>query len=338
MGYITLCLKKGVQVAAMGAALTAGTMWLTGCSTGDDGNETEIGNNGGNGGNTGTETGDEYYGKPYTKNFGNGFNLYVAMGDNGSIRGSSEKQVATDTNHYLDKTQTYINGLINGFEQSLSNRPAAQNYFSKLTNGLKSNSYFHMNETYPGGQDLDLQVDRYATQYETYLVDMIKNLNTSSDGLNFEMAYRVLSNEAYKEGLGIAKTDSLQALEYQKQKEKVIADWNYYLPNSNINIQNAYQTNNFTAITNLLDQLIVQTTNNTNQRQNLNVTTSDFRKVVNLALTTDTLRGTHDHCATASVIQHNGCVMSTNFFGQIMYDAVEEKYAEEQNQAQGREY
>lgn len=213
MNRITLCLKKGLQIGMMGAALTAGTMLMTGCSTGD---------NGGNGGNTGTETGDDKnYATPYTKNIGNGFNLYVAMGDNGTLNG----QGAVGANYYLDKAGNHITGLTNEFETSLANRTASQNYFAPLTNGLKSNSYFRINESRPGGQDLDLQVNRYANQYNYIFTDIIKNLNTTEEKYAFNYLYQFLGNEAYHEGLGIAKTNSLSANDYKNQRDYWTQIW-----------------------------------------------------------------------------------------------------------------
>lgn len=327
MGYITLCLKKGVQVAAMGAALTAGTMWLTGCSTGDDGNETEIGDNGGNGGNTGTETGDDkYYGKPYTKNIGNGFNLYVAMGDNGSIFKGSEKQLVTDTNYYFDKAEDHIKGLTNEFETSLANRPAAQNYFSKLTNGLKSNTCFHLYDIRPGGQELDSQVNRYANQYNYIFTDIIKNLNITEEKYAFNYLYQFLGNEAYHEGLGIAKTNSLSANDYKNQRDYWTQVWQGTGLEAQTNVK--LDVNHLQQITGLANNLLQQAANNMGN----SITASDLRQVVNMSLTSYALRGTHDNAIKSK--QH-GCGMATNFFGQIMDNAAE---ASQTRQAQGREY
>ena len=46
--------------------------------------------------------------------------------------------------------ETYNKGLVNDFETSLANRPAAKNYFSNCTNELKANSYY-IDEIEPGG-------------------------------------------------------------------------------------------------------------------------------------------------------------------------------------------
>lgn len=158
--------------------------------------------------------------------------------------------------------ETYNKGLVNDFETSLANRPAAKNYFSNCTNALKSNRYYHINETNPGGLNFDNLIDCNNEQTAYIFADIIKNLPTVDERYAFRECYRILANEAYKEGLGTSRNGSNSYMtKYQKEKDSIklyinISQSYGYPSFQNIDLEQEYGANNFVNITNLLDSLI----------------------------------------------------------------------------------
>ena len=180
-----------------------------------------------------------------------GNNDYLQPGEN----------YVTEVNYYLNLAETYNKGLVNNFETSLVNRPAAKNYFSNCTNELKANSYY-IDEIKPGGYNFDflINVNNDATTY--IFADIIKNLPTVDERYAFRECYRILANEAYKEGLGTSRNGSNSYMtKYQKEKDSIklyinISQSYGYPSFQNIDLEQEYGANNFVNITNLLDSLI----------------------------------------------------------------------------------
>ena len=204
--------------------------------------------------------------------------------------------------------ETYNKGLVNDFETSLANRPAAQNYFYEYTNALKSNRYYHINEIKPGNCDFDSLINRNNRQSTYIFADIIKNLPTSDERRAFQNCYRILANEAYKEGLGTSRNGSNSYMtKYQKEKDSIVSSieggliYDGYQSFQNIDLEQEYGANNFANITNLLDSLIDTATTNMNQSASLGLNgeleSQDLRQIVNLTIANQALTALHDRTA-----------------------------------------
>ena len=235
--------------------------------------------------------------------------------------------------------ETYNKGLVNDFETSLANRPAAQNYFYEYTNALKSNRYYHINEIKPGNCDFDSLINRNNRQSTYIFADIIKNLPTSDERRAFRECYRILANEAYKEGLGTSRNGSNSYMtKYQKEKDSIVSSieggliYDGYQSFQNIDLEQEYGANNFANITNLLDSLIDTATTNMNQSASLGLNgeleSQDLRQIVNLTIANESLSALHDR--TANNLKHNSCVMQKNVIVNTMENTVYELYQIEQ--------
>ena len=234
--------------------------------------------------------------------------------------------------------ETYNKGLVNNFETSLVNRPAAKNYFSNCTNELKANSYY-IDEIEPGGPNFDFLINRNNRQSTYVFADIIKNLPNIDTRRAFQNCYRILANEAYKEGLGISRNFSNSYMtKYQKEKDSIVSSieggliYDGYQSFQNIDLEQEYGANNFANITNLLDSLIDTATTNMNQSASLGLNgeleSQDLRQIVNLTIANESLSALHDR--TANNLKHNSCVMQKNVIVNTMENTVYELYQIEQ--------
>lgn len=158
--------------------------------------------------------------------------------------------------------ETYNKGLVNDFETSLANRPAAQNYFYEYTNAALGNEYNNIENRHPGGSNFDFLININNLNSKYIFADIIKNLPTVDERYAFRECYRILANEAYKEGLGTSRNGSNSYMtKYQKEKDSIklyinISQSYGYPSFQNIDLEQEYGANNFVNITNLLDSLI----------------------------------------------------------------------------------
>ena len=309
-------LKKFVRVAMMAAALTAGMIGAS-CSNNGDKDTTPT----------------DKYGTPYDRAIGNGnYILHNFMSDNDNIKLVT---VVDDANHYLELGETYLNGLADDFSKSLNNRPTAKNYFNSIISAIKDNDYFHVTSNKTNNMDVAMNIISLAVT--PVLTDILKNVKTEGERDAFYYGYRVLRNEAYKEGLGKSRqgTSSNNTLlePYDEEKEALTALDSYddvKQPAANINFTKAYQTNDFTAITDMVDDMLTIAANNMKTKQNIDVTTADLRSVVNFGLDFHTLRGMHNHMAFLS---HN-CTLLPERDVETMNNTLRDLWREEQLQAQ----
>ena len=228
--------------------------------------------------------------------------------------------------------ETYNKGLVNDFETSLVNRPAAKNYFSNCTNELKANSYY-IDEIEPGGPNFDFLINRNNRQSTYIFADIIKNLPTRDERRAFQNCYRILANEAYKEGLGSYRNGSSALMtKYQKEKDSIALlievglIYDGFQSFQNIDLEQEYGANNFANITNLLDSLIDTAITNMNQSASLGLNgeleSQDLRQIVNLTTANESLSALHDR--TANNLKHNSCVMQEDVIETTMTVTIED--------------
>ena len=291
-------LKKGVQVGVMGTALVAGNVMGVGCSQpsgggstienpgNNGGNTNNPGNNGGNtnnpGGNGGNNNGQteeptNQYGEPYTRTIGNGnYQFYSFVGENYY---APAETIVDDVNYYLGKAETHIKGLTDGFENP--------GYFNALIQSIKGNN------------DYDVTTVNSNMDYVYYSIadnacapvcaDIIKNLNNVDDQYLLYYAYRILANEAYKEGVGPSRQfPGGEMADYDDEKYS-IENAGQYLEGLGITeVGQVYDDNFFVHITNLTDRLLGDAS------ARMGVSTTDLQRVFNIALTSESLRGMHN--------------------------------------------
>lgn len=272
----------------MAAALTAGMIGAS-CSNNGDKDTTP----------------NDKYGTPYDKAIGNGnYILHNFMSDNDNIRRDT---AVDDVNHYLELGEKYIKGKADDFNTSLNGRPTAKNYFSDLISEVKNNDYFHI--TF-GSTNMDVAMNKILMASEPILTNIINNVNSAEEKYAIYTCYGALRNEAYKEGLGDARRYTNTFMEeYEKEKASIMVsdsfdDMPIYKEN-NVNFTEAYRTNDFTAITNLLDKLLGTAANSMKTNQGLDITTADLRQIANLNFAVSSLRGMHSY--TQNLLGHQTC-------------------------------
>ena len=238
--------------------------------------------------------------------------MHNFIGENDKL---TAENIVDGTNHYLGKAETYVKDLASNWNESMKDRPAAQNYFADLITAVQNDQYFYIDENYPDDQTFDTAVNKISRNANTYFADIIKNLDNEDDRYAFYTAYRILANESYKEGLGsYRKYSSPQMDEYEEEKNFLIELANANKldggPFVNVDIEQDYNTNNFAQTTNIVDTMINTVVNNMNNNRNLDLQASDLRQLINLGITTNSLEGMHDY--TKGNLHHTMCEMGNN--------------------------
>ena len=159
-----------------------------------------------------------------------------------------------------------------------------------------------------GGPNFDFLINRNNRQSTYIFADIIKNLPTRDERRAFQNCYRILANEAYKEGLGSYRNGSSALMtKYQKEKDSIALlievglIYDGFQSFQNIDLEQEYGANNFANITNLLDSLIDTATTNMNQSASLGLNgeleSQDLRQIVNLTIANQALTALHDRTA-----------------------------------------
>ena len=134
-----------------------------------------------------------YGGEPYDKAIGNGnYILHNFIGENDKL---TAENIVDGTNHYLGKAETYLKDLASNWNESMKDRPAAQNYFADLITAVQNDNSFNT-------AGFDEAVSIISANAKPYFVDIVKNLDDIGYQNAFYYCYRILANESYKEGLG----------------------------------------------------------------------------------------------------------------------------------------
>lgn len=345
-------IKKGVHAAVLGAALATGTA-MVGCKQPEDPTIEDPNNNpGGNGqggnqqggnGQGGNEQGDNGQGgnqqggngqggnqqggntstndyKPYDRNLDNGYVLHNFFGEKANF---PKKTIVADVNNCLGKAKTYMMGLVDGFSQSLSNRPDAKAYFQNYINELKNNKYYTVdNETSYSNLDPLIMINSQAGEY--IFKDIIKSLGATQDSTDFYYAYLTLGNEAFKEGYATEFNSFPDATTAYNRKRDLMTGWD-----CGFDFNNDVDNNNCQQVVNKLHTMATKAANNMGN----DITADDLRRVVNLSLTANSMVSMHN--LVRSNLDHSASCGLGLTIEQTMSDTFDELLSRNAVQSQG---
>lgn len=307
-------LKKGV---ILGVALAAGTVTgVTSCAQDADDQE------------------QEYTAAGYDRFIGNGnYNLRNFFGADTTFNSAT---AVSDVNRYLNGAGKYVHNQTAEFEKTLNDRPAAKAYFNDYLTAIANDDRFHIDDTKTGKGNFDVAANRLVLATEPVLSDIIKNLDTFADRYSFFYAYRILTNEAYREGMGQYAKPGYTFYDDRYTHEKYVAtsgaqDYDRF---ANVDFDREYGSNNFKGVTNLTDELLEIAANNMNRKKGLDVRAADLRQMVNMNMNFWSLAGMHE--ASKSALNHNlnnGCGIRMEYDKEMIRDAINQARLEEMNQA-----
>lgn len=313
--------KLIMSLVALTGALATSTVMGVGCSqpTNNGGYEQEEPNQGNQqGGNQqgGNQQGGEQqggntssYSQPTTRSLANGYTIRNFSGSHSF----GKDTVVNATKYYLGEAETYIKGLADNFDNTLKGRnTATQNYFKTYVNALKNNNYYELDS----GNSFDMVMNGNSNDSVYVFTDMVANMGDYLQGSLFEDAYQLLANESYKEGLGQYSNMTY----YQQQRDSYIRSLELDLKDagmSYVDFNQDIDNQNCQAITGLINQALTTAAQNMNANKGLNVTASDLRQVINIALTSKSLLGMHER--TKTNLGHTGTCSAGMGISKINY-------------------
>ncbi|MDE6244921.1 MAG: hypothetical protein K2M50_04605 [Treponemataceae bacterium] len=303
-------IKKGAQIGVLGATLAAGS--LLGCTQSSSVDDSQ----------TDTSIVDKLkLPAPYTQDVG-GYTLYAAEPYEFYAITKEDGRKAAD--YYIDQAGTYTKNLANNFENSLANRPNDRDYFATLLDAVKYNQTYNAN-------NIDGLIRNNPAKFQRYFSDIVKALPVPLKRSAFRDSYLTMTDEAYLLGHRSDRGDRISNC-YNNHKKGNLDYWNmnnYFKEHADLS--NAYATNDFTAVVNLMDNLISEALPTLNARNNTTVTIQDMRQMINLAFADFALGSLHDN--SLGMLGHNdqytASQQSTTHY-QMISNAIKEIYAEEQ--------
>ncbi len=231
-----------------------------------------------------SETPEVKYGdEPYDKVIGNGH--YVLRNFIGENTVFDKETIYDASAYYLGKAEKWTDDYINDFEQSLADRPAAKKYFSNFINGVRNrDAHFRYDKTHVGGgHEFDSAVCQVIGACEPYFTDFIGHFDKLGQCYNFEGSYRILALQANNNALGSVRSQARNTQFYNEERKKI----DKLVDPNRIDINQEYGANNFTGITDLLDEQIVFVVDKMNTNENSDVTYADWQKFFNFAVNTE---------------------------------------------------
>ena len=303
-------IKKGTQIGVLGATLAAGS--LLGCTQSSSVNDSQ----------TDTSIVDKLkLPAPYTQDVG-GYTLYAAEPYEFYAITKEDGRKATD--YYIDQAGTYTKNLANNFENSLANRPNDRDYFATLLNAVKYDQTYNAN-------NIDNLLNNNPAKFQRYFSDIVKALPVPVKRGAFFRSYMTMTDEAYVLGYSTDSGDHI-AQRYAARKKNNLTYWkanSYFMEHADL--PNAYATNDFTAVVNMMDDLIREALPTLNARNNTTVTIQDMRQMINLAFADFALGSLHDN--SLGMLGHEDRYATSDHSSahyQIIENANKEIYAEEQ--------
>ena len=266
-----------------------------GGNTGNNGGNTGDNNGGNTGDNNGGNTGDnnggneneqpsKEYGTPYDRAIGRDgeYLLHNFMSDEDNIEDAT---IYEDLNHYLALGATHIEGMATKLQNMVNDRT---NYFDQFINNINQNSrYFEIDHNLTRS-NLDEAIDGISDAAAPIFADIIYNLDKNNQ-YKFYYAYRILANEAYREGAGYMRETTGGSMSYyENNKGKFIEDVPIFIEEIE-DMGEIYKKDDFTPITDLTNGLLEIAANNISTRNNTEVRMEDLRQVVNLSMTANSL-------------------------------------------------
>lgn len=269
-------------------ANSSGGTPMAAIDSGTNAGGTQSGGGTSSGGQQQEDKATQFGGKPYDVTIGNGgYNLHTFMGANTTFD-SKEK-----ADYYIGEAETYVKGLANQLSESTKNRPAAQAYFQKLFDEVQHSTTHY----YGDGESFNVIINNVSRGAAQVMGDITKNTANEYQAYAFEICYRTIANEALKAGAGNAFDGSDSASRYNTEKNNMTESADDFNIKSRLNIDlpKAYENNDFTDVTNYIDTVLTTAATKIGH----DVTADDLRKVVNIAMTTESFYALHSRTKVA---------------------------------------
>lgn len=242
---------------------------------------------------------------PYDKKIGNGqLTYYIFHNFIGQEPDIIPSTAMADTESYLEKGVIYLHTQYSSFGESLTDRPNLQRYFAQVTFTPEIKTTRRKRE-YTTGEKMDYYINQISASCELVMTDIVKNLTEPQEREAFILCYRVLANEAYKEGLGSLRneSDSRMMKKYKSEREAVSALWagNEFLKSVNLekDIENRKLLNTTGKLYTLIHNAVLNMQKSTITED---IKIKDLQNLINLALNKSSLKAMHDY--TAELLKH----------------------------------
>ena len=245
--------------------------------------------------------------EPYSKTIGNrDYVFHNYIGEQPNIIASTAK---TDVANYLDKGVSYLQKQFDNFNRSLINRPNLQRYFAQFDFDFSNLPTKHYHHEITAHEKMDDMVNKINDICTPILHDIASYLNTDEEREAFNLCYRVLANENYKEAIGVARDkDNAMMRKYSDEQAQISNLWsqNNVLKSVPLDRDIHAETFKYQRVTDEMDTLLLKSAMNMRDTTLLqDIKLEDLQGVINLHLNISSLTAMHD--LTTALLQHKNC-------------------------------
>lgn len=252
---------------------------------------------------------------PYNRTIGSIYNTYIIhnfIGKEPDIISSTAK---ADVKRYLELAIDYLQNQFDDFYQSVSDRAGVKRYFAQFNldfSDMPREGRHHHKHPLSECEQVDYYINKISEVCEPVKVDIIQNLSRAEESEAFILCFRVLINEAYKEGLGNnINSNSDMMKKYTQERAEISLLWNEnnFLKSFSLDkdLDNSLESQRCHRIADKLYTLLHNATINMQASNTIlaELSMKDLQYFITLALNIGSLTAMHD-CATL-FLNHDVC-------------------------------
>ena len=262
---------------------------------------------------------------PYSKKIGTRLNVYVFhnfIGENPDIIPSTAED---DVRRYVDQGVIYLQKQFDDFYNSLSGRTGVQRYFARFkmdfSNLPEKNKKYGPGHKFSDCEKIDFYASKISGVCEPVMAEILTNLPNPAKHDAMILCFRVLANEAYKEGLGnFRKSDNEMMKKYNAERADILALWSKNSFLESVPLERDLDTTlESRRCARTIDRLYTLLYNATDNMQDSNkilreLSLKDLQNFITLALNASSLAAMHDFVSPLLKHEEENCTMDAEIF------------------------
>ena len=256
---------------------------------------------------------------PYSKKIGSIYNTYIFhnfIGEEPDIIPSTAK---ADVNRYLEQGVSYLQSQFDDFYESVSDRAGVKRYFAQFNidfSDVPKIRQGHYSRERSECEKMDYFINKISEVCEPVMTEILNNLPKNEHDA-MVLCYRVLANEAYREGLGNKRKSNNKMMDkYNQERADISVLWevNNFLKSISLenDLDHRLESRRCARTADKLYTLLHDAANKMQQSNPIleDINMKDLQYFITLALNASSLAAMHDF--TEELLKHDeeGCTLN----------------------------
>lgn len=255
---------------------------------------------------------------PYSKKIGSVYNTYIFhnfIGEEPDIIPSTAK---ADVNRYLEQGVSYLQSQFDDFYESVSDRAGVKRYFAQFNidfSDVPKIRQGHYSRERSDCEKMDYFVNKISEVCEPVMTEILNNSKNEHDAML--LCYRVLANEAYREGLGNKRKSNNKMMDkYNQERADISVLWevNNFLKSISLenDLDHRLESRRCARTADKLYTLLHDAANKMQQSNPIleDINMKDLQYFITLALNASSLAAMHDFSEELLKHDEEGCTLN----------------------------